>query len=66
VSSSSALGLQERAYENRYGVRSPNPQRGRGLDPYDDAIGKPRKNYGSNMNRDRDLSAALKIELARR
>jgi hypothetical protein len=67
VNSSSALRLPDMpAYDNRYGMRSPNPERGRGLDPYDDALSKPRKNYGSIYNKDRDISVALKIELARR
>jgi hypothetical protein len=67
VSSSSALGLPDKpTYDNRYGIRSPNPERGRGLDPYDDGLVKTRKNYGSAYNKDRDISVALKIELAKR
>ena len=55
MNSSSALGILENAKnDNRYGIRSPMPERNRALDPYIDAFSnsKPRNDYGSIKARD--------------
>lgn len=65
TNSSLSVGVGEKpfAVNNRNPIRSPVIQRGREFDAYGS---NKRVDYGSIKNKDRIVSAALKIELAKR